>query len=108
MEGMLRALQPDIMAYVGALMFALVFYVLSKYFARKAIALDESESDVRSTSRVINWIVLMIVIITLITAVFRIATYASVNRMPRNDVEGSAVYDRMNENAHQPTPAQKQ
>lgn len=104
MEGMIRALQPDIMGYVGLLTAALVVFVGFMYAASKLVSTRTgTEEQARSTRRIGRNIALALVALTLLAAVYRVATYSAVNRVPRNDVDGSAVYDRMKQNA-EPTP----
>lgn len=100
MENMIRALQPDLMGYSSALLFALLFFVIMGYFAQNAKKVDADENDVAMLSGVRRYGTIIIVVLTLLFAAYRVAVYSSVNRVPRNDADGSAVYDRMERNAN--------
>ncbi len=108
MENMTRALQPDLMAYIGTLIFILLAYITFRMFVRAAVNSKDVDLDEAAATRLRKLarnIALGIVILTLLSAVFRVMTYSAVNRMPRSDVDGSAVYDTMRKNA-KPAPKQ--
>jgi len=102
MESLIRALQPSFMAYATLLILAIVVYVFGNFFVGK-ISDNESGVEKAFLRKVVRYIAVGVVLLTLVIAAFRVLTYASVNRVPRSDVDGSAVYDRMDRNA-EPTP----
>ena len=106
MESMIRALQPDLMAYTTALIVALIVYLVAKYIAGKALKNGASEEDVALGRTSARYIVIIIIILTVIAGAFRIMNFSAVNRVPRSDVNGSTVYERMNENAEPTKPKQ--
>ena len=98
MENMARALQPDIMGYIGFIIFALVIYLIGWWLSKQKIdhGFELDGKDIRRWGRNIAT---CIIALTLLAGGYRVLTYSAVNRMPRSDVDGSAVYDKMNQNA---------
>jgi uncharacterized membrane protein YedE/YeeE len=98
MENMTRALQPELMTYIGFIILALAVYLAGWWLGKLNIN-NGFELDGKNFRRWGRNVALFVVLFTLFVAAYRVATYSAVNRVPRSDVDGSAVYDTMRKNA---------
>ncbi|OGC59706.1 hypothetical protein A3A70_00120 [candidate division WWE3 bacterium RIFCSPLOWO2_01_FULL_42_11] len=96
LEGFFRALQADVVSLIGFLFFILLAYII----VRVAIVQGDVEFQ-----RVVNWGAGILVLLVLLIFGSSAANYAASNRIPRNDVDGSGVYDQMNSHLATPNPS---
>lgn len=98
-EGLLRALQGDIMAFIG-LFFLLLLIVWSiGRVVNKLIETGNMTGD--EAKKIFKWrrgIFIFFVLLAIIVLTLRAVVFISVNRIPRADVDKSSVYEQMNSN----------
>ena len=89
--GLLRSLQAEIMGLVGALLAILVIWLVLRSVIGSSVA-GVARTRFRAwADRGASLLALVIVGGML----WHVMTVATVNRLPRQDVDGSAVYERM-------------
>jgi hypothetical protein len=89
--GLLRSLQAEIMGLVGALLLILVIWLVVRSIVGRGVA-GVAQTRLRAwADRVASLLALVIVGGML----WHVITVATVNRLPRQDVDGSPVYERM-------------
>jgi hypothetical protein len=89
--GLLRSLQAEIMGLVGALLLILVIWLVVRSIVGRGVA-GVAQTRLRAwADRVASLLALVIVGGML----WHVITVATVNRLPRQDVDGSSVYERM-------------
>jgi len=84
--GLLRSLQAEIMELVGALLAILVIWLIVRGVVGVAQTRFRAWAD-RGAS--------LLALVIVGGMLWHVITVATVNRMPRQDVDGSAVYERM-------------
>jgi hypothetical protein len=94
-EGLARALQGEFTAYIGLLALALIALV----YARKAGTASLAAAEAKAARQMATRVFLTVAILATAALGWRVATYASINRMPRADADKSGVYDQMKQNA---------
>lgn len=102
-EGLLRALQGDIMSLVVfVIVIGIIWFVARRVLKTAGRNLDGDElKTARRNIRSIAWI---LVLVAFVLFAWRVVTFASANRLPRSDVDKEDVYDKMNE-AAAPAPS---
>lgn len=98
MTGLVRGLQADITTIIAVMLAIIFFYVVGRYLAGK-LTNGEDRRAARSTVNVAAVISLAAIVLVF---GWRSATYTTSMRIPRADIDGRAVYHRMNETL-QPT-----
>ena len=89
--GLARALQPEIMGLVGGWLLILVIWLVTRSIIGRSVT-GVAQARLRAwTDR--GAAVLALVIVG--GLLWHVITTASVNRLPRQDVDGSPVYERM-------------
>ena len=89
--GLLRSLQAEIMGLVGALLLILVIWLVVRSIVGRGVA-GVAQTRLRAwADRGASLLALVIVGGML----WHVITVAMVNRLPRQDVDGSPVYERM-------------
>jgi hypothetical protein len=89
--GLLRSLQAEIMGLVGALLLILVIWLVVRSIIGRGVA-GAAQTRLRAwADRGASLLALVIVGGML----WHVITVATVNRLPRQDVDGSPVYERM-------------
>jgi hypothetical protein len=89
--GLVRSLQAEIMGLVGALLLILVIWLVVRSIVGRGAA-GVARTRLRAwTGRGASLLVLVIVGGML----WHVITVATANRLPRQDVDGSPVYERM-------------
>ena len=89
--GLLRSLQAEIMGSVGALLLILVIWLVVRS------AIGRGAAGVART-RVRRWAdrgASLLALIAVGGMLWHVVTVATANRLPRQDVDGSPVYERM-------------
>lgn len=100
MEGLLRALQPDVGQFVG--LCALTLIVL--FFWHRLIKADETgdaidTESVASQRRTANRVAAAVCALAALNLGWKVLVFASANRIPRADADKSDVYNQMKKNA---------
>ena len=89
--GLLRSLQTEIVGLVGALLLVLVIWLVARSIIGRGVA-SVAQMRLRAwTDRGASLLALAIVGGML----WHVITVATANRLPRQDVDGSPVYERM-------------
>jgi hypothetical protein len=89
--GLLRSLQPEIMGLVGALLAVLVIWLVVRAIIGRGAA-SATQTRLRAwTDRGASLLALVIIGGML----WHVVTVATANRLPRQDVDGSPVYERI-------------
>ena len=89
--GLVRSLQAEIMGWVGALLGILVIWLVVRAIIGRGAA-GVTQTQLRAwTDRCASLLALVIVGGML----WHVITVATANRLPRQDVDGSPVYERM-------------
>lgn len=93
MEGFLRSLQANGLIFVGFLVALALAYLFARWFIKHQAPDDE----VAQTARVwTNFVTTSLVIVAVVVLSWRAFEMASINRMPRADVDRTGVYEQMN------------
>lgn len=104
-EGLMRALQPQAFALVGIIVAILVTLFRVKALGRALMMEDTTVGEFSSWKRVANQVAGLVIVIVLVGFIFQAATQTFSLRVPRSDVDGSGVYQQM-ENVAQPRRVQ--
>ena len=99
MEGFLRSLSADIF---GAATFVVVVGIA--YFVLTYTIRRRGGKDGAGTLRVLRIAVVAILLLTGVTLLGRAASVAFANRIPRNDVDKSPVYEQMKSHGQDQNP----
>lgn len=91
-EGFLRTLQPDIGGVLGSMLFMLIFWVIVSMVINRT---RDDNPEAKSHQRILNWGVAAVVIAILVLTIYGALGRMAANRIPRSDVDKSAVYERM-------------
>jgi hypothetical protein len=89
--GLVRSLQAEIMGLIGALLLILVIWLVVRS------AVGRGASGVART-RLRGWAdrgASLLALVVLAGMLWHVVTVATANRLPRRDVDGSPVYERM-------------
>lgn len=92
-EGFFRAIQGDLWGSASVIVFMVFAYVVIRFLVNKTDLFGNREkASVRKWSTVGLLVIIGIVLVSLF---WRIASVASVNRVPRSDADKSGVYQQM-------------
>lgn len=98
-EGILRQLQPSIMALLGTLFFiAVLVWLVRRSLAKAQAEGGSTVEEAASVRRNTNWVAWTGVILIVIGFVWNALGIVVANRIPRADLDGTAVYDQMQKN----------
>lgn len=98
-EGLLRALQGDIMALIGFIVILLVVgWIVGQMVKQSAGAGKEMDDDAKNVLKWRKKIIICLILLASFLFAWRAVTFISANRIPRADVDKSSVYDQMNLN----------
>lgn len=105
LEGFLRSLQPQLggfflFLFSTLIVYLIVYLILRAFFIRSLI----SRSDQQNAVRVLNWGVGIIIAILLISTAVTTISRMGANRLPRNDVDKSGVYEQMESHRNSQNP----
>lgn len=98
-EGFLRAMQGEIMALVGFIIFLLFIGWIVAWLTKRAV--EERKSTSEEMQEILKWrgkIIKLLIIISLLIFGWQAVTFIAANRIPRADVDKSSVYDQMDSN----------
>lgn len=91
-EGFLRSLSSDIFVGVGSLFVVAILYLIVSIIVRKSANSSEESRDTMVVARVIAVVLVVSVVLILFG---RAASVAFANRVPRQDIDKSPVYEQM-------------
>ena len=89
--GLLRSLQAEIMGLVGALLAILIIWLVVRSIIGRGVA---SVTQIRLRAWADRGASLLALVIVA-GMLWHVVTVATANRLPRQDVDGSPVYERM-------------
>jgi hypothetical protein len=95
-EGFFRSLQGDLMSFVGSLVLVLVALVLVRWAIKKLR--DDNGLAATKAQAARNWagrIAMALALVAVAAVMWRAASFASINRTPRADIDRSGVYEQM-------------
>jgi hypothetical protein len=103
-EGMLRALQPDVMTFTATIGGAFLILLLARYIigysqSRGAFTQEIAQSQRKTATALFG----VVVLIATAFLGWRFATFAAINRLPRADADKSGVYEQMQKNIKRDT-----
>ncbi len=101
-EGLLRQLMPSAMSAIGAIVIIIVaVWVIRSFTNRVQVTEGASIEDFKGSMGWLNWGSKILILLILVGFVWNALSVTAINRMPRSDLDGSAVYDQMNNNITQ-------
>ena len=96
-EGFSRSLQGDLTSFVGFIIFVLVALLVVRWSTNRMQGVGGiSEVDARMLRSVAGTVAKGLVLVAIVFVGWRAVSVASINRMPRADVDRSGVYEQMN------------
>src|ERR1700730_18503653 len=92
--GLARSLEPEIMVSAGGLLAILITWLAIRFSLRTGAGGARAQLC-KWTNRGASLLAIAIAIAIAIAMLWQVFLVASANRLPRQDVEGSPVYERM-------------
>jgi p-aminobenzoyl-glutamate transporter AbgT len=100
MEGLLRALQPDVMRFVGFILTTtILLFVAHRFITSSAQRGAIDQTTVRQQRKTANQLAGIVCLIAIAALAWRVMAFSAINRIPRADAEKSDVYEQMKKNA---------
>jgi len=95
-EGFFRALQGDLLSFAGFLIFVFVAFLTVRWAIRRGESGNGlNASQAQAARRWAGRLATALVLISVVAAIWRAAMFASINDIPRADVDRSGVYEQM-------------
>jgi len=100
-EGFFRSLSSDFGTAIGSISVVIVAYCVALFFIRRGsselLEKDNAPVVLRTMRRVLG----VLVLLTVVVLFGRAASVAFANRMPRNDINKSPVYEQMDSHGNE-------
>jgi len=103
-EGLLRQLMPSAVGTIAFIVFILVImFIVSRVGARAKSKELAPGADVAETMDWVKWGGRLVILLALLGFGWNAVTVTTLNRAPRADLDGSAVYQQMQNNITTPS-----